>query len=110
MAVSLSQSVLSTQFVQVQVIATSDGSLYDPTADVVQMAFIPQSYPAAQPGPSDWVAAAWETDPGPAYWASALIGPANGGTALAVGSFTIWVRVTDSPAVPALPGPTLSIY
>lgn len=97
----LTQSALSTQYVQVQVVAKApDG--YDPTSDEVQLAFTRETYPQVQPGGSDWVTGSWETFPGPAYWAQALVGPANGGTALTVGTYLVWVKITDSPEVPVL--------
>jgi hypothetical protein len=108
---SLSQSALSTQPVQVQVEAiTVQGSAYDPTADSVAVAFVPQGYPPGSPGSGDWVTASWATDTAGNHWATALVGPANGGTVLAFGSYVAWVRVTDDPAVPALPGPILTIF
>ena len=111
MPVSLSQPAISTQFVQVQVIATNlDGSAYDPSGDTVQMAFILGDLSTAEPGPSDWIAAEWEAGPSASWWATILVGPANGGTVLEVATYTVWVKVTDSPAVPALPGPLLSIF
>lgn len=54
--------------------------------------------------------AAWATDVSGNYWATILVGPENGGIALAAGSFVCWVRVTDSPAVPVEPGPVLLIF
>ena len=108
-SISLSQSALSTQDVQVQVVATTAaGAPYDPTGDVVQMAFVPVSFP--QSPPATWVTASWVTDAGGNYWATCLVGPANGGTVLAAGSYICYVKVTDSPSVPVLPGPTLSIF
>lgn len=108
---SLSQSALSTQPVQVQVTAiTTTGAAYNPTPDVVQMAFVPQSYPQAAPQTSQWVTASWATDASGNYWATCLVGPANGGTALTAGSYVLFVKVTDNPAVPVLPGPLLSIF
>lgn len=107
---SLEQPAISTQYIQVEVLATSlDGSAYDPSADVVQVAFIPVTYPPATPGLSDWHAAAWSQGPGGTWWATILVGPLNGGVVLAFGSWIVWLKVTDSPAVPALPGPLLSI-
>jgi hypothetical protein len=107
---SLSQPAISTQYIQVEVLATNlDGSAYDPSADVVQVAFVPESYPPGSPGPGDWITAQWEQGPGGTWWAAILVGPANGGVTLASGSYVPWVRVTDSPAIPALPGPLLAI-
>ncbi len=96
---TITQSVLSTDYVQVQIV-TRAPSTYDPTGDTVQMAFTPLTYP--ETSPASWVTGEWLTFPGPAYWAQALVGPANGGTALALGTYQVWVKVTDSPAVPVL--------
>lgn len=105
----LSQAVISTQYVQVEVLATNlDGSPYNPSADIVQMAFVIGSL--TEPAPSDWITAQWRAGPGGTWWATILVGPANGGVALAVGTYVVWVKAVDSPAVPALPGPLLSIF
>ena len=98
---TVTQSVLSTQYVQVQVTARS-ASGYDPTGDTVQFAFTPLTYPQTQPGSGDWHAGSWATFPGPAYWAQCLAGPANGGISLAVGTYQVWVKITDNPEVPVL--------
>jgi hypothetical protein len=100
---TLTQSVLSTQFIQIQVTARSGtATSYDPTGDTVAMAFTPLTYPETSPASGSWVTGSWQTFPGPAYWAEALVGPANGGTALALGTYQVWVKVTDSPEVPVL--------
>ena len=95
---TITQSVLSTNYVQVQVI-TRAPSTYNPTGDAVQMAFTPLTYP--ETSPTSWIAGSWVTFPGPAYWAEALVGPANGGTTLSLGTYQVWVKITDSPAVPS---------
>lgn len=103
----LRQSVVSTQPIQVQVMPPQG---YDPTTDIVQMAFIPHApYPVA-PDSGDWNTASWETDLGPVYWATCLVGPANGGVPLAAGTYQTWVKVTDNPAVPVIQGALLTIY
>jgi hypothetical protein len=96
---TISQSLLSTNFVQVPVSIKSPAG-YDPTGDAVAMAFTLQAYPVTEPGSGDWHAGSWVTFPGPVYWAQCLVGPANGGVPLAAGTWLGWVRVTDSPAVP----------
>lgn len=98
---TVTQSVLSTQLVQIQITVRSPSS-YDPTGDAVAMAFTPQTYPETSPTSGSWVTGSWATFPGPAYWAQALVGPANGGTALSLGTYQVWVRITDDPEVPVL--------
>lgn len=101
---TLQQSVVSTQYIQIAVNAISNGAAYDPTNDVVAMAFVPVQSSPASPVPDQWQTASWETDPGPVYWAQILVGPANGGVVLAAGSYVVWVMVTDNPEIPAFPG------
>ena len=98
---TVTQSVLSTQMLQILVTIRSPAG-YDPASDVVAMAFTPLTYPGTSPAPGNWVTGSWSTFPGPAYWAQALVGPVNGGTALAIGTYQVWLRVTDSPEVPVL--------
>ena len=105
---TVTQSVLSTNFVQVPVTVITPAG-YDPTGDTVQFAFIPASYPQPLPGSSDWNAGSWVTFPGPVYWAQILVGPLNGGVNLAAGNYLAWLKITDSPAVPVLQPFTLTI-
>lgn len=103
---AISQSVLSTQMIQVQVTVWSP-SAYDPTSDTVQFAFTTLGYPGTEP--SAWVTGSWVTFPGPAYWAQCLVGPANGGTALSIGTWQVWLKITDSPEVPVFQPALLTI-
>jgi hypothetical protein len=107
----LTQPATSTQLVQQEIDATLLGVQYNPTADVVQMAFVPA--PASglppNPAPGQWNTASWVTDPGPVYWSSILVGPANGGVVLAPGLYVIAVKITDNPEVPVLWGWNLLI-
>lgn len=98
---TISQSVLSTNYVQTPITITYPSG-YDPTSDPVAFAFTALSYPTVEP--SVWYTApcSWLTFPGPVYWAQCLVGPANGGVSLAIGTYQGWVRITDSPAVPVL--------
>ena len=96
---TISQSVLSTNEVQVPVTITSP-SAYDPTGDTVQFAFTPLTYPVTSPGGSDWHTGFWVVFPGPAYWAACIVGPAPGGIPLAIGTWAGWVKVVDFPAIP----------
>lgn len=92
----LTRSASSTTYVRAKVKATESGSVVNPTADTVQMAF---TTGGATPGASDWKAASWDTDSSttPAtYRAQCLIG-SGGVVTLAVGLYTMWVRIQDSP-------------
>jgi hypothetical protein len=109
--ITLTQLAVSTEPIQLQVTATSDGLPYDPSGDPVAIAFVPVTSPPSSPDPTsmEWNTAYWETDSGPAYWASVLVGPLNGGVSLAVGTYLVVVKVTDSPAVPVKPGAYLTV-
>ena len=93
-------SVQSTEYVNVPVSARVAGSAVNPTADVVAMAL---PYRGVAPVSGDWKTASWETDSTttPAtHYARLLVGP--GGTAYQVGSFDVYVKVTDNPEIPVL--------
>ena len=96
---TISQSVLSTNYVQTPITITYPSG-YDPTSDPVTFAFTALSYPTIEP--DAWYTGSWLTFPGPVYWAQCLVGPANGGVPLEIGTWQGWVKVTDSPAVPVL--------
>lgn len=93
-------SGLSTVFVKSRIIATKNGASYNPTGDTVEVAF---KLPGVDPTGPDWHAASWESA-GSAYYARLLVGPA-GGLVLTVGSYRMWVRITDAPEVPVLEAP-----
>ncbi len=103
---TLTQLATSTEPVQVQVTATEDGAVHDPSGDPVAIAILPDGSPAPDHASSAWNAATWEVDAGnPAtYWASLLVGPLNGGLALTAGTYICYVKVTDNRAVPIKPG------
>ena len=103
----ISISVLSTQYVQLPVTATLDGAPYNPAGDPVSFAFTPVG---RKPAAGDWNGGTWVTLPSGAYMAQILVGPANFGIALPVGSYQIWLRVTDNPEVPVQPADELRIY
>ena len=87
----------SVEYVRVPVSATASGSAVDPTADTVVMAFMAT---ASEPGASDWKTASWETDATTTpdtYYARCLVGSA---VTLTAGTYTVWVKVTDSPETP----------
>lgn len=93
----ISQSVLSLKFVRVSVEASGTSGPINPTGDVVAMAFT-----TGDALPGAWVTAAWaSTSPRSdgSYVAQCLVGP-GGATTLAVGSYSIWLKITDSPEIP----------
>jgi hypothetical protein len=91
-------SSLSCQYVVVPVTAEDDGSVYNPTSDVVQFAFT-AGY-GVKPADEDWLTGNWDSNPvqGIYYNAKILIGP--GATVLAPGTYTAWIKVTDNPQIP----------
>jgi hypothetical protein len=104
---SLTISSLSTVYIQVPVRAFIEGQAYNPTGDVVAMAF---TAGWDDPASGDWHTASWSTsESGTTYLAQLLVGPAAGGLVLGVGTYSIWVRVTDSPEVPVLQPGQLTI-
>jgi hypothetical protein len=91
-------SASSTEYVRVPVSAKASGSVVDPTADTVVMAFIAGT---STPGVSDWKTASWETDATTdpdTYYARCLAGSAV--TLTAGTTYMVWVKVTDSPETP----------
>lgn len=94
-ALMLTRSVLSTEYVRTKVEAVAAGLSVDPTGDQVQMAFMAGT---TNPGSGDWLTASWEvTAVTGVYFARCLVGPAGGVVALAVGVYTIWVKMLDAP-------------
>lgn len=99
-------SDLSTVFIKSRIRATKNGTTYDPTGDVVEVAF---KAPGVDPAGPDWHAASWETA-GTSFYARLLVGPV-GGLVLAAGTYKMWIRITDAPEVPVLEAPgTVRIY
>ena len=89
-------SSLSTVYVQVPIYAVLAGQAYNPTGDVVAMAFTLNGA-----SPASWNTASWTSGPGAgSYLAQILVGPGAGGLNLGAGSWTTWVKVTDNPEVP----------
>lgn len=103
--INLSISSLSTIYVQVAVSATISGVLYNPTSDVVQMAFMTG---VKRPTNTDWKTGSWETAPGPTYFAQVLVGP-TGTITLTVGQYTVWLKIIDNPEVPVASVGTLTV-
>jgi len=95
-------SHVSLQYIGIPVKASTLAlTSYDPTADPVRMAFLPQATQAPQS--TDWQTAIWSAVPSNLifpYAAYCLIGP--GGTIdPGIGTFYIWLKVTDNPEIPA---------
>lgn len=100
-------SVLSTEYVNVQVTAELGGTSIDPTGLTVQMAF---TSPGVGPVSGDWKSATWvanTTTPG--HFAQCLVGP-SGGASLAAGKYDVWVKIASSPEVPVKPAGKLEIF
>ncbi len=94
-------SHLSLQYLGVPVkTVTVAGVPYNPTAYLVQMAFMPQA--TQSPAPSDWQAATWSAVPSNVlfpYAAYCLIGP--GGTiTLGTGTYVVYLKITGSTEIP----------
>ena len=97
---TLSQSSLSTQYVQVLIRVTA-AQPYDPSRDPVTFAFTnANAFPAQQP--SAWYPGTWDIWPGPLYYAQVLIGPQNGGIVLKQGRWQVWLKISDDPEIPVL--------
>lgn len=104
---SVTISDLSTVYIKSRIIATLNGSSYNPTGDLVEIAF---KAPGVDPSGPDWHTGSWETAGVNEYYARLLVGPI-GGLVLAVGTWRMWVRITDAPEVPVLEVPgTVRIY
>jgi hypothetical protein len=99
------QSVLSTEYVTATIGAiTVGGQTISISGDTINFAFthgLPNSATVWNPG--SWLSG------GPPYQAQALVGPSNGGVALAAGRYQIWVQVIDDPQVVVLRIGTLVI-
>lgn len=98
----IGMSHLSTQYYIVPVSATTSGTSYNPTADTVQFAFMPQA--TQVPGNSDWVSGSWDTVPTSLlypYAAKCLVGP-SGITNPGIGTFYAYLKITDNPELPVL--------
>jgi hypothetical protein len=95
-------SQLSLEYVLVPVSATQEGVPDNPTGDTVQFAFMPQV--TQVPQNTDWVAGSWETDSSNIlypYSAKCLVGP-GGTVTLGLGTYVIYLKVTDSQVTPVL--------
>lgn len=100
----ITRSSISLEYVRVPISATVSGASIDPTGDVVAFAFM---RPGHAPTSGDFVAGTWETA-GSEYLARCLIGT-GGAKVLTPGLYRIWIKVTDSPEIPARDVDSLTI-
>lgn len=94
----------SSPYVFVPVKGKSSGSAINPTSDTVQMAFLAVPPETASPVSADWKTAAWEANTAVVpnlYSARCLVGT-GGVITLTAGTWYVWVKITDSPEVPAI--------
>ena len=106
---TLTLSHLSTEYVLVPLQVTKAGVPYNPTSDTLQFAFMPNSVQV--PVTADWVAGVWESVPTNIiypYNAKCLVGP-TGTTVLTLGTYVMYLKITDNPEVPVLIGGQLVI-
>ena len=102
-------SQLATEYVFVPVSVTMAGLSYNPTGDTVVFAFMPT--PTQVPQVSDWVTGKWVTETTNVlypYSAACLVGPA-GTITLGIGTYIIYVKITDNPEIPVLIGGQLQV-
>ena len=107
---AIGMSRLSTQYVFIPVQATKSGVAYNPTSDSVQFAFMPQA--TQVPGNTDWVAGSWDTDTSSIlfpYSAKCLVGPSGGVINPGLGTYYMYLKITDNPEIPVLLGGILQI-
>lgn len=90
----------SVEYLRVAVSAKEAGVVVNPTTDAVAMAVKTSGTPSG----GDWKTAAWETDATTdpdTYYARVLVGTGTDVGALTAGdTYSVWVRVSDSPEVP----------
>ena len=95
-------SHLSTVDYLVPVNATQGGTAYNPSADIIQFAFMPT--PTQVPGSGDWVTGGWDANPASIlypYNAKILVGAgASGKAVLGIGDYEVYLEITDSPQIP----------
>lgn len=81
----------------------------DPRGTVVQFAYLPVG--SNPPGLTDWFSGVWESAQlSTGEWvAAALVGSANGGHVLTIGTYDVWIKVTSTPEVPVWQPGTLTV-
>lgn len=103
----LAISAVSTQYIYVPVTATlPNGNTINPTSDTVQFAFlgpfnsVSQAIEQTPTSATNWQTASWAS--GTPYTAQCLVGPNGGVVALAIGTYAIYLKITDNPEIPVL--------
>jgi hypothetical protein len=100
------QSSLSLQYVPFQVLPSAFGPIVNPTSDPVQFAFT-----LGGADPAVWYAGSWAGTTAllnGAYTALCLVGP-GGTVALPRGTYSTWIKITDSPEIPVIGAGQLQI-
>lgn len=99
---TITLSGASLQYVQASILATVGGNPFNPTGDAVQFAFLTGT---TAPTLADWKTGSWDgaapRPPGNAYLAQCLVGP-GGTVTLTPGTYTMWIKILDSPEVPVI--------
>lgn len=93
-------SQLATKDYLLPVAAVKSGAAYNPSADTVQFAFIPQA--TQVPQSADWKAGFWEANTASLLYpwnAVCLIGP-SGTVTLGTGVYVVYVKIFDNPETP----------
>jgi hypothetical protein len=98
----IGQSSLALKYVLIPVSFEELGIQVSPAADPVQFAFMPT--PTQKPQNSDWVSGSWDNysavDVIYPWRAKCLVGP-GGAVTLGIGTYIIWLKITDNPEIPA---------
>lgn len=96
-------SVLSTEYILFPVLPTIGTETIDPTGNTVEVAIID----SGNPEEDDWQTAEWELDGSDPvldddgnYLAKLLVGPGDDALTLALGTYKLWIRITDTPEIP----------
>jgi hypothetical protein len=107
---SIGMSQLALEYVLIPVSATKSGSAYNPTGDSVQFAFMPTS--TQVPQNTDWVPGSWDANTSNVlypYTAKCLVGPGSPAITLGLGTYVIYLKITDNPEIPVLVAGQLQI-
>jgi hypothetical protein len=96
----------SQEYVSASITATVAGAPYNPTSDLVEF-----SFPTPGARPTVWYPGSWDPAPNPrtnVYTAICLIGP-TGTANPPIGTYQVFIRVTDNPEIPILPAGLLTL-